>query len=192
MYLPVLFKKPLLPIEEQAFMHNKISSHCFAPLSLPTARLLILGSYPGVMSLEENEYYAHPRNVFWDIMSEIIGFDRSLVYLDRAAALQHAGIALWDVLYSCRRTGSLDSKIESISIVINDFESFFSEHPLIKAIVFNGGKAELEFRRRVIPAAAGQVGSKPLLRLPSTSPAMASMPYAQKLESWRVIKDFLR
>lgn len=173
-------------------MHkSKISNHCFAPLSLPTSRLLILGSYPGVRSLEEIQYYAHPRNVFWDIMSEVIGFDRKFRYLERAAALQHAGIALWDVLYSCKRSGSLDSKIESPSIVINDFDSFFSDHQMIKAIVFNGAKAEKEFRKRVIPAVADLVGSKQLLRLPSTSPAMASMDYAKKLESWRVIKDYL-
>ena len=173
-------------------MHrSQISNHCFAPLSLSTARLLILGSYPGVKSLEETQYYAHPRNVFWDIMSEMVGFDRDLAYLERAAALQHAGIALWDVLYSCKRSGSLDSKIESPSIVINDFISFFSDHQMIKAIVFNGVKAEQEFRKRVLPAAADLVGSKQLLRLPSTSPAMASMDYEKKLESWRVIKDYL-
>ena len=173
-------------------MHRReISNHCFAPLSLPTSRLLILGSYPGVRSLEEIQYYAHPRNVFWDIMSEVVGFERNLGYLERAAALQHAGIALWDVLYSCKRSGSLDSKIESPSIVINDFDSFFSEHQMIKAIAFNGVKAEQEFRKRVIPAVAGLVGPKQLLRLPSTSPAMASMDYAKKLESWRALKEYL-
>ena len=124
-------------------------------------------------------------------MSEVVGFERNLGYLERAAALQHAGIALWDVLYSCKRSGSLDSKIESPSIVINDFDSFFSEHQMIKAIAFNGVKAEQEFRKRVIPAVAGLVGPKQLLRLPSTSPAMASMDYAKKLESWRALKEYL-
>jgi TDG/mug DNA glycosylase family protein len=171
---------------------TRLSDHCFAPLSALTARLLILGSYPGVRSLEQAQYYAHPRNVFWDILSEIVGFERSLEYQERAAALQQSGIALWDVLYSCKRIGSLDSSIQPASIVINDFETFFQGHPLIDVVVFNGAKAEQEFRKRVLPATAGLIASKQLLRLPSTSPAMASMTYAKKLESWKVIKDYLQ
>ena len=167
------------------------ADHCFAPLSASRARLLILGSYPGVRSLEQYQYYAHPRNVFWDILSEIVGFERSLEYQERAAALQQAGIALWDVLYSCKRIGSLDSSIEPASIVINDFDRFFLGHPLITVIVFNGAKAEQEFKKRVLPATADLIASKQLVRLPSTSPAMASMTYAKKLESWKVIKDYL-
>lgn len=168
------------------------ADHCFAPLSASTARLLILGSYPGVRSLEQSQYYAHPRNVFWDILSEIVGFKRSLKYQERAAALQQAGVALWDVLYSCKRIGSLDSSIEPGSIVINDFDTFFLDHPLIEVVIFNGAKAEQEFKKRVLPATAGLNDSKQLLRLPSTSPAMASMTYAKKLESWKVIEDYLR
>lgn len=171
---------------------NRLADHCFAPLSDSAARLLILGSYPGVSSLEQSQYYAHPRNVFWDILSEIVGFERSLEYKERAATLQHAGIALWDVLYSCKRIGSLDSSIEPASIVINDFDTFFLGHPLIDVVVFNGAKAEQEFRKRVLPATADLVALKQFLRLPSTSPAMASITYAKKLESWKIIKDYLR
>ncbi len=164
---------------------------CFAPLALPTAQLLILGSYPGITSLEKQEYYAHPRNVFWDIIAEIVGFKRTLEYRDRTLILQQAGIALWDVLLSCKRSGSLDAKIESSSITINDFNSFFKNHPMIRAIVFNGTRAEQEFKKRVVPISADLLVSKELLSMPSTSPAMASLSYRKKLERWSVVAEYL-
>ncbi len=167
------------------------ADHCFAPLASPEARLLILGSYPGVTSLEKREYYAHPRNAFWDIVADIVGFERTLEYEGRASAVQQAGIALWDVLYSCSRVGSLDAKIESPSIVINDFKTFFHKYQMIEVIFFNGAKAEQEFRKRVVPVSADLLESKQLVRLPSTSPAMASLNYREKLKSWAVIKNYL-
>ena len=170
---------------------TKRAPHCFAPLSLPTAQLLILGSYPGVTSLEKQEYYAHPRNVFWNIMAEIVGFESTLMYREKASILTQAGIALWDVLFSCERSGSLDSKIESSSITINDFKTFLIHHPLIRVIVFNGTRAEQEFKKRVVPETADLLSSKQLLRMPSTSPAMASLSYRKKLQSWKAIAAYL-
>ena len=170
---------------------TKPAPHCFAPLSLPSAQLLILGSYPGVTSLEKQEYYAHPRNVFWGIMADIVGFEPTLEYREKASLLTQAGIALWDVLYCCERSGSLDSKIESSSITINDFNTFFLNHPRIRAIVFNGRRAEQEFKKRVVPETADLLGAKHLLGMPSTSPAMASLSYAKKLKRWKAIAEYL-
>ena len=170
---------------------TKPAPHCFAPLSLPTARLLVLGSYPGVTSLQKQEYYAHPRNVFWNIMAEIVGFEPTLEYREKAAILTRTRIALWDVLYSCERSGSLDAKIESSSIAINDFKPFLIHHPLIRVIVFNGARAEQEFKKRVVPETADLLGSKQLLRMPSTSPAMAALSYGEKLQSWKAIAEYL-
>lgn len=82
---------------------------CFNPITNQSAKILILGSMPGVKSLEANEYYAHPRNAFWPIMNAIFGFDAALPYTQRIAALKAANVALWDVLQQCERTGSLDS-----------------------------------------------------------------------------------
>jgi len=170
---------------------QNIADHCFAPLIARNARLLVLGSYPGISSLEKQEYYAHPRNVFWRIMSEIIGFDRSSNYQKRTGALSDAGVALWDVLYSCKRVGSLDSKIESRSIYVNDFETLLRSNTELKAIIFNGAKAEQEFRKRVVPTVAGLTESTELIRLPSTSPALAALSFIEKLERWRVIENYL-
>lgn len=170
-------------------VEHRIAVHCFPPVSTPLSRLLILGSYPGVVSLGKRQYYAYPQNTFWKIMSDIVGFESELSYESRVAALTHTGIALWDVLYSCRRVGSLDSRIQSSSIIVNDFKGFFCNHPLITTIIFNGARAEQEFKKRVLPGL--KIGSKHLVRLPSTSPAMASLSYEEKRDAWKVIKDYL-
>ncbi len=169
-----------------------MADHCFAPLIDKNVRLLILGSYPGISSLEKQEYYAHPNNVFWRIMSEIIGFDRYSDYSKKTDALSNAGVALWDVLYSCQRVGSLDSKIVSSSIYVNDFEALLRNNARIRAIIFNGAKAEQEFRKRVLPTVLPLIESAPLIRLPSTSPAFAALSFKEKFEQWRVIEEYLR
>ncbi|OGS91234.1 MAG: DNA-deoxyinosine glycosylase [Gallionellales bacterium GWA2_60_18] len=155
----------------------------FAPVGDADAQVLILGSMPGKRSLEQQQYYAHPHNAFWRIMGELAGAHPQLPYAERLRALQAARIALWDVLASCMREGSLDADI--CAEQANDFAAFFARHPRITRVYFNGAKAEQSFRKSVL----GKRGL-PLLefhRLPSTSPAHAGMSYAQKLEAWRVV-----
>lgn len=155
----------------------------FAPIEDEQARMLILGSMPGALSLKMGEYYAHPRNLFWPIMAELCGFDAALPYQQRSDALKSAHIALWDVLHSCKRVGSADAKIDNSSLKINDFARFLREHPQIRHIFFNGAKAESCYRRQVLPLP----GFQPIryLRLPSTSPAYAALNHQQKLAAWR-------
>lgn len=143
------------------------------------ARTLILGNMPSVMSLAAHQYYANPRNGFWRITGEIFGFDPSAPYQDRTAALRARGVAVWDVLRFCRREGSLDSAIESDSMVANDFDSLFETHPGIDRVFFNGAAAEKNFSRL-----AGIDRPLRYRRLPSTSPAQ-TMRYADKLRAWR-------
>ncbi|MFA5941978.1 MAG: DNA-deoxyinosine glycosylase [Sinimarinibacterium sp.] len=161
--------------------------HSFPPIEDERARILILGSMPGRESLRANQYYAHPRNAFWPIMGEISGALPALPYEQRALKLRAAGIALWDVLASCTRPGSLDSDIAPDSIHPNDFAAFFKKHPHISRVYFNGSMAELSFRKHVLP----HLGHLALLleRLPSTSPANASLRFEQKLEAWKTILD---
>jgi hypoxanthine-DNA glycosylase len=151
----------------------------FPPIVDDAAGLLILGSFPSVLSLESGQYYGNPRNAFWPITSELFGFDPSAPYETRLTALQSAGVALWDVLHKCRRAGSADAKIEPKSLVANDFDRLFADHPSITRVFFNGSAAEQLYRRLVDTALDYQV-------LPSSSPARA-MPAGQKLEAWRVI-----
>lgn len=157
----------------------------FPPIENPSATVLILGSMPGKESLRAGQYYAHPRNAFWPIMGELVGAAPSLPYEARIRKLKSAGIALWDVLASCRRHGSMDADIEADSICANNFASFFRAHPNITGVFFNGTMAEQCFHKYVRPMPENR--ALHFHRLPSTSPANASMSYGQKLSAWRVI-----
>ncbi len=164
---------------------------CF-PAAIPAEiHILILGSFPGKLSLQKNQYYAHPRNVFWRIMGEAFKFDCEIDYQKRIAIVNDHGIGIWDVMQSCRRHGSLDSKIETASIVANDFTNFFDCHPELRLIVFNGSKAETEFKKRVLPKLGDINTSFEMIRMPSTSPAMATMNYQEKYKAWSAIKKYL-
>lgn len=159
----------------------------FAPIAGDEATILILGSMPGVASLRAGQYYAHPQNQFWRILGELLGLDPRLPYAERSRGLAAAGIALWDVLQSCTRRGSLDADIESGSIVPNDFARFFAAHPRIGRVYFNGATAERYYRRYAAPrVTAGPAACK---RLPSTSPAHAALSFEEKLQAWRVIAE---
>ena len=153
----------------------------FPPVVDERARVLILGSFPSAQSLAEGQYYANPRNAFWPITAELFGFDAAAPYEMRLAALQSAGVALWDVLRACRRAGSADSAIEPKSLAVNDFGGLFARYPAIARVYFNGAKAA-ELYRRLAEADERVV----YRRLPSSSPAHAMRPGA-KLAAWREV-----
>lgn len=159
----------------------------FAPVADVSARILILGSMPGEESLRAGQYYAHPRNAFWKLMGELFDAGAELPYARRTQQLKKSGIALWDVLASCVRKGSLDSAITADSMTPNDFQTFFTSHKKITRVFFNGATAERSFHRHVLPGLSAQ--TLQLTRLPSTSPAHAARSYAQKLSAWRVLAD---
>jgi hypoxanthine-DNA glycosylase len=156
-------------------------SRGFPPVACADARLLILGSLPGARSIAEHQYYAHPQNVFWRIMQALFGIQGD--YERRCTQLGANGIALWDVLHSSIRPGSMDADIQMGSAAVNDFAAFFAAHPDIRMVAFNGKKAEQLFTRFVEPGVK-IVGIR-RVALPSTSPAYASMPFSGKLNAWR-------
>jgi len=164
----------------------------FSPIAAMNAKILILGSVPSVASLEKQEYYAHPRNSFWNIIAQLTDSPPLLSYEQKKAALIENGIALWDVLKHCHREGSLDSSIQSQSIVVNDFESFFKAHRLIRAILFNGTKAEKEYNKRVVPIISHKFDQLSYYRLPSTSPAMAQLSRQEKLQLWLEVMNKIK
>jgi len=160
------------------------------PIENPAARVLILGSMPGIASLRAGQYYAHPRNQFWPIMGQLLAAELTvLAYPARVQALTDAGLALWDVLQSCQRPGSLDADIAPASIVANDFAAFFQRHPTITHVYFNGAAAAQHFNRHVQPRLTHPVLN--FQRLPSTSPAHAGMNFQTKLAAWRAIVEIL-
>lgn len=155
----------------------------FAAVARHDARVLVLGSLPSRASIAAQQYYAHPRNAFWKIMRDMV--DARGSYADRCRALGDAGIALWDVLASSVRPGSLDADIRVGSAVVNDFDSFFRTHRALRLVCFNGRTAEAMFRQLVT-----QESVPPNLHfacLPSTSPAHAAMSFGEKLRRWRGI-----
>ena len=154
-------------------------SHGFPPIARGDARILVLGSLPSQRSIAEQQYYAHPQNAFWRIMGELAGAAGS--YEERCAALMRHRIAVWDVLAASVRPGSMDADIDLDSAQANDFESFFSGHPDLCRVCFNGRKAAQMFVRFAGDAA----GLREEVVLPSTSPAFAAMRFGDKLARWR-------
>ena len=157
------------------------SSDGFPPVARADARILVLGSLPGQKSIAEQQYYAHPQNAFWPIMRELFGIDGD--YDARCKQLEAHRIALWDVLASSVRPGSMDAAIRLDSARPNDFRRFFAAHAEIRLVAFNGRKAEDMFRRFVAADCLGDAVLR--VGLPSTSPAYAAMPFSGKLSAWR-------
>lgn len=148
-----------------------------APVISPACRLVVLGSFPGVASLKAGHYYAHPRNLFWPIMSEVLELPfTEWPFEQRYEALNDAGIGLWDVIASCRRPGSLDSNIRDEQPA--QLTSIRQMAPGVHGLLLNGKKAQSGARR-------GDWTDIRLFDLPSTSPANASVRSADKLMAWR-------
>ncbi len=150
----------------------------FPPVAPPKARVLVLGSMPSVESLNQGFYYAHPRNAFWHIVAETFDAPFPETIPGRVALLEANGVALWDVLESCERQGSLDSAIREPAV--NDFARLFERCPDIKRILFNGGTANRLFMKH----ASAWLEGREWQVMPSTSPAY-TLSYERKLALWR-------
>jgi hypoxanthine-DNA glycosylase len=149
------------------------------PVIARHTRLIVLGSFPGAASLAAQQYYAHPRNHFWPILSALWGVDLlALPYPRRLAELRRRGLGLWDVYASCQRAGSLDSAIEDA--VPNDLASLRRRAPGLRAVAHNGGESA---RSMKVSAALGWS----VHRLPSTSPANASWSFERKRSAWQAV-----
>jgi hypoxanthine-DNA glycosylase len=160
----------------------------FPPIARENATVVILGSMPGRESLQRRQYYAHPRNAFWPIMGTLYGLTGS-GYEEKTRELAEKGVAFWDVLKACFRSGSLDANIDDSTIIVNDFQDFFNRHPKVIHIFFNGAKADAVYRKHVLPRLDSHRADLPLTRLPSTSPAHAGMSLEQKARAWRVVRE---
>lgn len=147
----------------------------YPPVADEKSRVLILGSMPSVRSLETGFYYGHRQNAFWKILSDVFSRPLPATIEEKKRLLLENRVALWDVIASCERDGSLDSAIRGAAV--NNFEPFFKAHPLIRAVLINGGTAYSLFP-------AYLAGEREILRLPSTSPAYTA-PYDRKLAAWR-------
>lgn len=153
-----------------------------APVVGPGAKLLVLGSFPGVASLQAQQYYAHPRNQFWPLLQALWPqHPQPLDYPGRCAWLLDRGLGLWDVYAACLREGSLDTAIREAQL--NDFAALRAHCPGLQAVVHNGGES-FRHARAVQQALGREDGLLPVLKLPSTSPANASWSFERKRAAW--------
>ena len=159
----------------------------FPPIAGASAKVLILGSLPSVKSIEAFEYYAHPQNAFWRIMGELFAAGPDIPYIKRVELLQRNNIAVWDVLASSVRPGSMDADIEESSASPNDFAAFFKANPEISLVCFNGQTAARTFEKLVLSAHASLLQDIRFKTLPSTSPAFASMSFDEKVRKWSIV-----
>jgi hypoxanthine-DNA glycosylase len=157
----------------------------FAPIADAGSRVLILGSMPSEASLAKGEYYGHPRNAFWPLVSALFGESFRNDYAARVDMLLRHGVALWDVVASCEREGSGDAAIRRVTV--NGFPAFYAAHPAIRYVFFNGGKAWELYKRYVGWMEDGHIYE----RLGSTSPAHA-VSFEVRLEDWQRLIDRLR
>ena len=162
----------------------------FEPVIGTDPKVLILGSIPGIASLQAQQYYAHPRNAFWPIMAELFDVEWSAEYEIRIQQVKKLPVVLWDTLKACHREGSLDSAITKDRLGANDIIGLLKLQPNIRLIAFNGVASEKYFKQTVAKLLTDdkQVDR---IRLPSTSPAHASKNVQQKIEDWKVIVRYL-
>lgn len=160
---------------------NRISS--FPPIVDKSSKILILGSVPGVKSLQMQQYYAHPQNNFWKLMFHLVDTEFSSDYHTRLQLLKKHRIALWDVIESCERKGSKDTDIKSE--IDNDIQELINSYPNITIIFCNGQKSYKNLLKVV-----GKNFIIPIVVLPSTSP-LHTIKFEEKLEQWKIIKDYL-
>lgn len=146
-----------------------------------TTRLLVLGSFPGVRSLQLQQYYGHPQNQFWRILGTLWNVPLpQMDYATRCQTVLAHGLGIWDVYAGCEREGSLDSAIRNA--VVNDFAALRQQCPQLQAIAHNGGESWRHHRHT-------QALGLPVFKLPSTSPANAGWSFERKLQAWREVLE---
>ena len=164
--------------------------HSFEPIVGRDPRIVILGSMPGVVSLQAVQYYANPRNAFWAIIAELFDIDIDCSYQSRVAQVAQLPLIMWDTLKACHREGSLDSKILRQQIEANDIAGLLGQHRGLRDIAFTGADTAKSFRQLDKPRLA-ENHQLELIKLPSTSPANAAMNFQQKLAAWRQLLDYI-
>lgn len=157
----------------------------FPPIINSESKVLILGTVPGVKSWEMKQYYAHPQNQFWKIIFDLFDKEFTSDYETKKHLVLDNKLALWDVIDTCYREGSLDSAIQNQET--HDIEKLLKQYPKIK-VIFCNGKVAFKNLQKIV----SKENTIQIFPLPSTSPAYASMHYAKKLENWKVILKYLQ
>ena len=160
-------------------MQIKTDNYCesFFPVVGKNPKILILGTIPGRKSLEMQEYYSHPRNIFWKIIFNLLKVTEKNTYSEKIELVKEKQIALWDVCYSCTREGSLDSNIKDETP--NQIPDFLQKYRTVEIVIFNGQKAREKYLKYF-----DYIEGLEYHCLPSTSPANTSMNFQEKIVKW--------
>lgn len=163
--------------EKLAYSHHE---HGFPPAVFPDSEILILGSFPSVKSREANFFYGHPKNRFWEVLSQIYGKSVGNTTESKLLFLKDIHIALYDVIESCDIIGSSDSSIKNVDL--SDILKII-QNTKVRKILLNGKKAGNLFEKYQWPVLQGF----PLIYevLPSTSPANAAWKTEDLITSWK-------
>lgn len=164
--------------------------HSIGPIIGRNPRIIILGSMPGIISINAAQYYANPRNLFWAVLADLFAIDIDCDYDAKIRQMEQLPLILWDTLKACHREGSLDSKILTKDIEANDIAALLTRYPTVQAIAFNGGAAAKYFDRLIKPQLPLDLTIE-FFKMPSTSPANAGMQREQKLVLWRQLSVFI-
>ena len=158
------------------------------PIVDTSTKVLIVGSMPGVQSLEKQQYYGNPRNHFWSIVCALLQVNVPNDYEERIQLLRKHNIGLWDVISHCERIGSLDSAIKNE--VPNDFKALFQEYPQIECVLFNGSKAYEVFRKKI---GFELLGERKYYKMPSTSPVPGKhiQTLEGKIKSYAILMKYI-
>jgi hypoxanthine-DNA glycosylase len=175
---------PPRPVRRLTLTPDSPAKHSFAPFADARSRVLVLGTLPGEESLRRQQYYAHPRNLFWPIVYALFESTPPPGYPDKVDFLAERRIAVWDVCASAMRLASADAAIRGE--IPNEIDALLAAYPHIRAVAFNGSGARRLYQRHFTPR-PGLL----YLALPSTSPAYASLGFAEKLARWRPLRDAL-
>jgi double-stranded uracil-DNA glycosylase len=156
----------------------------FAPFVDSRARILILGTLPGEESLRLQRYYGNPRNLFWRVIADVFSEPHVIEYEQQKAMLRRNRIAIWDVLHSAERIGSLDSAIRNP--IPNDISKLLVDYPRLRTVAFNGLRAQTLFRQFIAKTLTIPHEKLRIEALPSTSPTPARQPvsYQEKVARW--------
>ena len=161
----------------------ELIKHPFPPLYDKNSKILILGSFPSVNSREQQFYYGHPKNRFWELLALLLSDDCPVSIPDKQAFLLRHHIAVWDVIASCDIIGSSDSSIRNV--IPADIGRILSSAP-ISAVFTNGATAHRLYQKYIFPTTGFAAG-----KLPSTSPANAAFSIEKLQDNWKVILQYL-
>ncbi len=155
--------------------------HNISPVFNEKSTILILGSFPSVLSRESAFFYGHPKNRFWQVLATLFHVTLPMTIDEKKNLLFQHHIALWDVIASCEIKGSADSTIQNI--VPNDLNVILN-FAKINTIYVNGKTAYMLYYKYIYPTI-----QKEAILLPSTSPANARYRLEQLCEEWKKIKE---